>query len=79
MAGLVELIELAATWGELEYAEGEPMIPPRDWIDFAQTHAWVDPDRVFEAFLALASLAPPAPLATVTPLRPEHLPRAAAH
>lgn len=77
MTGLVELIELAATWGELEYGEGEPVIPPGDWIEFAQGHAWADPDRVFDALVALASLVPPAPMATVTELRPERDPRVA--
>jgi hypothetical protein len=72
MTSLVELIEMAATWGEIEYGEQEPVIPPGDWIEFAEAHAWADGDRVFDALVALASLAPrPVPLATVTPIRRE--------
>ena len=58
MTSLVELIEMAATWGELEYGETEPVIPPGEWIDFAAEHAWVDADRVFDALVALSSLVP---------------------
>jgi len=71
MAALVELIEMAATWGEIEYGELEPVIGPGDWIEFAQSHAWADDDRVFDALVALSSLAFPfraSQLASVTPL-----------
>lgn len=69
MTSLVELIEMAATWGELEFGEAEPVIPPTEWIEFAETHAWGDAARVFDALVALSSLAPVrSPLATVTPL-----------
>jgi hypothetical protein len=70
LTSLVELIEMAATWGEIEYGETEPVIPPSDWIEFAEAHAWTDGDRVFDALVALASLAPrPLPIASVTPIR----------
>ena len=70
LTSLVELIEMAATWGEIEYGETEPVIPPSEWIEFAEAHVWSDGDRVFDAFVALASLPPRArPLATVTSLR----------
>ena len=58
MMSLVELIEMAATWGEIEYGEAEPVIPPSEWIDFAEAHAWADGDRVFDALVALSSLVP---------------------
>lgn len=70
MTSLVELIEMAATWGEIEYDETEPVIPPSEWIEFAQSHAWTDVEKVFDALVALASLTPrPQPLASVTPIR----------
>jgi hypothetical protein len=70
LTSLVELIEMAATWGEIEYGETEPVIPPSEWIEFAEAHAWTDGDRVFDALVALASLAPrPLPIASVTPIR----------
>jgi hypothetical protein len=72
MTALVELIEMAATWDEIEYGETEPVIPPNEWIAFAEDHAWMDGDRVFDALVALASVAFPARsrrLAPVTPLQ----------
>ena len=70
LTSLVELIEMAATWGEIEYGETEPVIPPSEWIEFAEAHAWTDGDRVFDALVALASLAPRRlPIASVTPIR----------
>lgn len=57
--GLVELVEMAATWGELEYGEREPIIGPADWIDFAEQHSWRDSTRVGDVMIALASLALP--------------------
>jgi len=71
MTSLVELIEMAATWGEIEYGEMEPVIPPSEWIDFAEEHAWTDGNRVFDALVALSSLAFPSRasgLASVTSL-----------
>lgn len=69
MSSLVELIEMAATWGEIEYGEAEPVIAPSEWIEFAETHAWSDASQVYDALVALASLAPARPvLATVTRL-----------
>jgi hypothetical protein len=70
MSSLVELIEMAATWHEIEYAETDPVIPPAEWIEFAETHHWRDRERVLDAFVALASLAPArATLAAVIPMR----------
>lgn len=72
MTALVELIEMAATWDEIEYGETEPVIPPTEWIAFAEDHAWMDGDRVFDALVALASVAFPSRsrrLAAVTSLQ----------
>jgi hypothetical protein len=72
MTALVELIEMAATWHEIEYGESEPVIPPDEWIAFAEDHAWMDGARVFDALVALASVARPSRSrqpAAVTPLR----------
>lgn len=72
MRVLIELIETAATWDELEYSEGEVVIQPRDWVEFAEVHTWVDRSRILDAMIAVSSYAPrrtalsaPAP---VTPL-----------
>jgi len=55
--GLVELIEIAATWHELEYSEGESLVEPRLWPEFAELHGWERPNRVMDLMLSLASLA----------------------
>lgn len=64
--GLVELVEMAATWGEVEHGEEEPVIGPSEWFDFAAEHEWLDPARVGDVMIALASLALPAASARST-------------
>lgn len=46
---LLELIELAVTWPELEYADTRT-IPPDRWLDFVGSHDWADPERVERIF-----------------------------
>src|SRR4051794_14155172 len=41
---LLELVELAVTWGELDYS-GTGVVPPWKWLEFAACHEWRDPDR----------------------------------
>ncbi|MDN5750755.1 MAG: hypothetical protein L0H64_19980 [Pseudonocardia sp.] len=53
---LVELMELAVTWGELEYAD-EPLFGPDDWAGFAASHVWVDPERAARIFSLAADIA----------------------
>lgn len=53
---LLELIELAVTWGELDYS-GAPVIPPERWIDFAARHHWRDPHRVMRIFSLATDIA----------------------
>jgi hypothetical protein len=50
---VLELMELAVTWGELDYSH-ESVIGPDHWLDFAQTHTWQDPERA-ERVLSLAT------------------------
>jgi hypothetical protein len=38
---IVSLMELALTWGELDYSD-EPVIPPNRWLDFVAAHSWID-------------------------------------
>jgi hypothetical protein len=47
---LLELIELAVTWHELDYSTAE-VVPPREWERFAERHRWADPARAEWAFL----------------------------
>ncbi len=53
---ITELVELAATWHELEYGEGEPLLGPEHWLGFVDAHPWNDAERVFELVLGLVSL-----------------------
>lgn len=46
---LLELMEMAVTWPELEYPESHT-IPPDSWMAFAESHYWADPDRVERIF-----------------------------
>jgi hypothetical protein len=60
---VLELMELAVTWGELEYGD-EPLLGPDAWVRFAETHVWVDPDRaawIFSLATDVAAKGIPAP------------------
>jgi hypothetical protein len=46
---LLELLEIAVTWRELDYSEA-PVIGPRGWLTFADDHAWRYPERASRAF-----------------------------
>lgn len=51
-AVFVELMELAVTWGELDYSESD-VIPPNRWLEFVDCHIWVDGEQV-ERMVSLA-------------------------
>ncbi|MQA12770.1 MAG: hypothetical protein GEV09_00970 [Pseudonocardiaceae bacterium] len=53
---LLELFELAVTWGELDYSR-EPLVPPQQWLDFALCHQWRDPDRMLRVFSLATDIA----------------------
>jgi hypothetical protein len=53
---VIELLELAVTWGELDYSESD-VVPPEAWIDFAAGHRWRDPERVLRLFSVAADVA----------------------
>ena len=48
----LELLELAVTWGELDYSES-PVIPPNRWLEFVDSHIWTDGAKV-ERMVSLA-------------------------
>lgn len=45
----MSLIELAVTWGELDYSRA-PLIGPSQWPAFVATHRWQDRDRAERLF-----------------------------
>lgn len=47
---LLELIDLAVTWHELDYSE-QPVVGPEEWPTFAQRHTWTRPERAEWAFM----------------------------
>jgi len=53
---LLELVELAVTWGELDYS-GAAVVPPDQWLDFAACHEWRDPDRAARIFSVATDIA----------------------
>ena len=48
-AAVLDLVELAVTWSELDYTDAE-VIPPAQWLEFCSRHAWPDPERAMRAF-----------------------------
>jgi hypothetical protein len=46
---LLELMDLAVTWGELDYS-GQHLVPPERWLDFWASHGWRDADRAERVF-----------------------------
>jgi hypothetical protein len=53
---LLELIELAVTWGELDYS-GTGVVPPEQWLEFAACHEWREPDRAARIFSVATDIA----------------------
>lgn len=53
---LLDLLELAVTWGELEYAS-VAVIPPAQWLDFVSQHRWHDRDHAERIFSLAADVA----------------------
>jgi hypothetical protein len=62
---VVDLFELAVTWGELEYVNH---VEPNRWLEFVAAHRWTDQARVERivglAFDAALRARRPAPLAS---------------
>lgn len=53
---VLDLFEIAVTWGELDYT-GAEVVPPEAWLDFASDHVWRCPDRVLRLFALAADVA----------------------
>lgn len=53
---LVELLELAVTWQELDYS-GQDVVAPERWVDFANGHRWRDSARIERLFGLAADVA----------------------
>lgn len=49
VAMTLELVELATTWGELDYS-AEALIPPSDWPAFVAWHDWRDREMAERLF-----------------------------
>lgn len=53
---MLDFLETAITWHELDYSRDD-RIPPEEWLDFAATHQWSDPDRVMRIFSLATDIA----------------------
>ncbi len=53
---VVDLVELAVTWDELDYGDAD-LIPPYDWLEFWSDHPWPDPDVARRLFSAAVDIA----------------------
>lgn len=49
LAMAVALLELAASWCEIDYS-GEALIPPAHWLSFVAEHTWPNPDLALRLF-----------------------------
>jgi hypothetical protein len=52
----MSLIELAVTWGELDYSDAL-VIGPAQWTDFVASHRWLDRDLAERVFRLAADAA----------------------
>jgi len=64
---LVDLLETAVTWQELDYGDAA-LVPPEAWTDFAQDHPWRHPERMLRLFSLAADIALRAPAPAADPL-----------
>jgi hypothetical protein len=46
---VLELLELAVTWGELDWSSAG-VVPPEQWSELVENHQWHDVDRVRRLF-----------------------------
>ena len=56
LEALLEFMELAVTWGELDYSTSD-VIPPALWAEFCEQHSWRDAAtmrRIFDLATDLA-------------------------
>jgi hypothetical protein len=53
---LLELLELAVTWHELDYSDAA-VVPPERWTEFVTAHVWRDQDRMERLFGLAADIA----------------------
>ena len=56
VAMTVALLELATSWGEIDYSR-EALIPPADWLRFAAEHAWGNPELAHRTFSVAVDVA----------------------
>jgi hypothetical protein len=56
LEALLELMELAVTWGELDYSSSD-VVPPAMWAQFCEQHSWRDADLVRRVFDLATDLA----------------------
>jgi hypothetical protein len=53
---VLELMDLAVTWHELEHPR-DLLVGPEQWETFAQRHLWAHPERAEQAFMLAVDIA----------------------
>ncbi|MGH3769296.1 MAG: hypothetical protein ACRDTX_29820 [Pseudonocardiaceae bacterium] len=53
---LLELVELAVTWDELDYSSAG-LVPPGQWLEFAACHEWRDQALAVRIFSLVTDIA----------------------
>jgi hypothetical protein len=53
---LIDLFDLAVTWGELDYSE-QRLIAPLGWAGFVSAHPWRDVERAKQIFQLASDVA----------------------
>jgi hypothetical protein len=66
-SAVLDLMELAITWPELEYSD-TPTIAPGQWFSFVESHHWLDSGRVERIFSIATDIAMTAMRASKRPL-----------
>jgi hypothetical protein len=72
-SAVLDLMELAITWPELEYSD-TPTIAPAQWISFVESHRWLDSGRVERIFSVATDIAMTAMRASKRPLQSSDCP-----
>jgi len=55
-SAVLDLMELAVTWGELDYSEAD-VIPPDLWFPFCECHTWPDQEQAMRIFTLASDVA----------------------
>lgn len=76
LQALLELMELAVTWGELDYSNAD-VVAPALWAEFCAQHSWHDTTTMTRVFELATDVAMQSQMRCGAGIRPESLAAAA--